>query len=135
MALTHRGRKNSFDRMNPMEPMEPPDPDYLEAEFHAEPADPPADLSPRVQEWWRTVTSKHRLESHHFLLLEAAARAEIGREGLTYLNREGEPRPRPECAVLRDSRAAFAKIVRALGLDPTAERSRRVGGHGYLVRD
>lgn len=142
MALVHRGRRNSFDRLAPMEPVEKPwedgDPDYAEAEYRAAPADPPADLSPRMQEWWRTVTIEHTLESHHLLLLESACRAwdlgetarlELAKEGLVYLNREGEPRPRPEAAVLRNSRAAFGKLVRLLDLDPPPMK--RPGGHGF----
>jgi hypothetical protein len=85
----------------------------------------PRSRRPR-QAWWRTVTVAYDFEPHHHLLLEAAgnawdameaARLEIAREGPSYLNKEGEPRPRPECAVLRDSRAAFARIIKDLGLD------------------
>ena len=38
MALVHRGRRNSFDRLAPMEPvesLEDGDPDYAEAEYRA----------------------------------------------------------------------------------------------------
>jgi phage terminase small subunit len=143
MPLNHRGRRNSYDAMAPVErrPWED-DPAHVEAEFHATPAEPPAHLSERMQAWWRTIVAEHVLESHEFLLLEAAAaawdmaeaaRAEIAREGMVYLNREGEPRPRPECSVLRDARASFAKLVKALNLDPPP--TKRPGGHGFLGCD
>jgi hypothetical protein len=92
--------------------------------------------------WWRTVAAEHQLEAHHYLLMESAANAwdlaeaarlEIAKEGMSYLNKEGEPRPRPECAVLRDSRIAFARIVKELDLDPPPPP--KVGGLGWLGPD
>ena len=91
-----------------------------------------------MQEWWRTVTIEHTLESHHLLLLESACRAwdlgetarlELAKEGLVYLNREGGTDAGPEAAVLRHSRAAFRKLVRLLDLDPPPMK--RPGGHGF----
>jgi hypothetical protein len=55
-------------------------------------------------------------------------RKEVTKEGLTYLNEKGEPRPRPEVAIERDAR------IRAAGarsrLDPSPEK--RIGGYGVL---
>lgn len=66
------------------------------------------------------------LEPHHVKLLTLAAEAWdrcqqarelLDAEGLTYLDRFHAPRARPEVAVERDSRIAFARLLRELGLD------------------
>jgi len=69
------------------------------------------------------------LEPHHRALAILAAEARdrgIGaREGLAkhgqvYTNRFGEPRPRPEVGIARDSAIVFARLMRELGLDVEA---------------
>jgi hypothetical protein len=52
-----------------------------------------------------------------------AAREILDREGLTYTDRFGQPKARPEVAIERDGRIAFARLLRELGLDvePPAE--------------
>ena len=76
--------------------------------------------------WFVSVTKDFELESHHFKLsikaCEAHDRGEQAREaiakfGMTYEDRFGAPRARPECSIERDSRLAFARLVRELGLD------------------
>jgi phage terminase small subunit len=55
------------------------------------------------------------------------ARAAIESTGLTYTNRFNDPVLRPEVAVERDSRLAFARLIRELDLDvdpPSESRSR-----------
>ena len=90
--------------------------------------------------WWNTVSAKHNLDPHRLHLLEAAcgawdrmeqARKAVAEEGLVYLNEKAEPRPRPEVAIERDARIAFARLVRDLDLDPPPEK--RIGGTGVLV--
>ena len=75
--------------------------------------------------WDRTVTA-FVLEPHDLERLRVAleawdraqeARAVLDREGLTYLDRFDQPRPRPECNIERDNRAAFLRAWRELGLD------------------
>lgn len=87
---------------------------------------PPAHLSPEVAVWFCSVVSQFVLEDHHLRLLRAAceawdrcqqARVILAEQGLTYLDRFGAPRSRPEIAVERDSRLAFARLVRELNLD------------------
>jgi hypothetical protein len=94
-----------------------------------------------MQVWWRTVAVGYVLEPHHYLLLEAGcnawdlmegARLEIAKEGASYLNKDSEPRPRPECAVLRDSRIAFIRALKELNLEPPLEP--KVGGVGWMPR-
>jgi phage terminase small subunit len=84
--------------------------------------------------WWNTVSAEHNLDPHRLHLLEAAcgawdrmeqARKEVAKEGLTYLNEKGEPRPRPEVAIERDARIAFARLLRDLDLPPP---EKHIGG-------
>lgn len=68
----------------------------------------------------------YELEPHHVRLLTLAgeawdrgqqARAVIDDLGMTFEDRFKQPKPRPEIAIERDSRIAFARLVRELGLD------------------
>jgi hypothetical protein len=45
------------------------------------------------------------------------ARDAIKRYGMVYENRFGNPVARPECGIERDSRLAFARLIREIGLD------------------
>jgi phage terminase small subunit len=94
----------------------------------SKPADqkPPKHLRPASSQWWTQIVSEFDLDSHHIRLLtkavEAFDRSEQAREallkhGLVYQDRFGAPRARPECAIERDSRLAFARLIREIGLD------------------
>jgi phage terminase small subunit len=70
--------------------------------------------------------SDYELDAHHVRLLSLAGgawdRCEQAREalaafGLTFTDRHGGVKPRPEIAIERDSRIAFARLVRELDLD------------------
>jgi P27 family predicted phage terminase small subunit len=87
---------------------------------------PPKHLRAASSQWWKEVVGEFDLDSHHIRLLtkacEAFDRSEQAREailkyGLTFEDRFGAPRARPECAIERDSRLAFARLVREIGLD------------------
>jgi P27 family predicted phage terminase small subunit len=87
---------------------------------------PPKHLRKATADWWAEVLSDYDLDSHHVRLLtkacEAFDRSEQAREallkhGLTFEDRFGSPHARPECAIERDSRLAFARLVREIGLD------------------
>jgi hypothetical protein len=65
------------------------------------------------------------LEPHEVLILQQAcelwdtkeaARKVLETEGLTYVDRFGAPRPRPEQKIAHDSKLAFLKCLSALGL-------------------
>jgi P27 family predicted phage terminase small subunit len=95
----------------------------------------PAHLKPATRAWWDSVVDDYELEPHHVRLLTLAceawdrcqdARAVIDEHGLTFEDRFGQPKERPEVAIERDARIAFARLVRELDLDtePPAERSR-----------
>jgi len=89
----------------------------------------PKHLKDATQRWFEQVTSDYELEPHHVRLLALAgeswdrgqqARAIIERDGLTYVDRFGCPKARPEIAIERDSRIAFARLLRELALDVDA---------------
>jgi phage terminase small subunit len=93
----------------------------------------PRGLSRRSQRLWRDVLRDFDLGSHEQALLEESlraldradeARAALDAAGLTYLDRFGSPKARPEVAVERDSRGLFVRTLRELGLDPGAVDSR-----------
>jgi hypothetical protein len=86
----------------------------------------PRHLSPGAKRWFRAVSACYELENHHLLLLCLAAEAwdrccgarrVLDAEGTTFIDRHGQPRPRPEVAIERDSRIAFARLLRELDLD------------------
>jgi phage terminase small subunit len=95
----------------------------------------PKHLKAPTRKWWLGVMAEYDLEPHHVRLLTLAAeswdraqqaREILDREGLTYLDRFEAPRSRPEIAVERDSRTAFARLLRELALDvATPEDGRR----------
>ena len=87
---------------------------------------PPTHLSDDAADWWQSVQSDFALEAHHTRLLTLAceawdrgqqAREILDAEGLTYDDRFGAPKARPEAAVERDCRTAFARLLRELDLD------------------
>lgn len=69
------------------------------------------------------MVDSYFLESQDLRLLQSAceawdrlqaARRVLDRDGVSYVDRFGAPRARPEVAVERDSRIAFARLVREL---------------------
>lgn len=88
--------------------------------------EPPAHLRPESSEWFRSVVSEFALEDHHLHLLVLAcesldratqAREAIAKNGITFIDRYGQVRARPEIQIERDSRTSFARLLRELGLD------------------
>jgi phage terminase small subunit len=87
----------------------------------------PKYLRASTKKWWKAVVSQWVLEDHHVRLLTLAAgawdRAEQAREllaehGLTFMDPKlNRPVARPEVAIERDSRLAFARLLRELDLD------------------
>jgi hypothetical protein len=80
------------------------------------------------------VVRDYQLEQHHVRLLTLAAeawdRAEearetIGAKGAYYEDRFGKPKTHPAIAVERDSRLAFARLLRELDLDGSPEADPR----------
>jgi len=87
---------------------------------------PPAHLRAATQKWWSQVVADFELEPHHLRLLTLAgeawdrtqqAREALKRHGVTFADRFGQPRGRPEVTIERDSRLAYLKVMRELALD------------------
>jgi phage terminase small subunit len=85
----------------------------------------PTHLQPVTRRWYAGVLEDYELESHHKRLLQAAceawdrlheARKVLRQEG-TYVEGRCGPRAHPAVAVERDSRIAFARLLRELDLD------------------
>ena len=103
---------------------------------------PPKHLTASTCRWWASVASEFILDPHHLRILTLAgeawdrceqARKAIRKHGITYLDRFDQPKARPEVAIERDSRTAFARMVRELALDvdlPTESRPPSVAGRG-----
>ena len=104
---------------------------------------PPAHLSESTREWFLSVIATYELEPHHLRLLTLAAeswdrcaqaRQVIDEQGLTYLDRFDALRARPECAIERDNRLAFVRIVRELDLDIEAPKESSSAPQLHSVR-
>jgi phage terminase small subunit len=89
-------------------------------------AKPPKHLRAPTALWRTEILGEYDLDSHHVRLLTKACeswdRSEQAREGLvkhglTFEDRFGSPHARPETAIERDSRLAFARLLREIGLD------------------
>ncbi len=89
-------------------------------------AQAPVHLRAATRKWFADVLDDFELDEHHIRLLTLAAeswdRGEMAREsiaehGMTFVDRFGSPRARPEVAIERDSRIAFARLLRELDLD------------------
>lgn len=100
----------------------------------------PMHLRPKTRKWINRIQREYELEHRHVLLLIAAgealdrcaeAREKLEAEGLTVKDRFNQLRAHPMIAVERDSRIAFARLLREVGLDDAAAeppRVPRIGG-------
>lgn len=91
---------------------------------------PPDYLSADSQRLWRVVLRDYELGPHDCerlaVALQArdrmtAAREVLDAEGTCYLDRFGTPRARPEIGIERDSRLAYLRALREVGLDALTE--------------
>jgi phage terminase small subunit len=87
---------------------------------------PPTHLRPDTRKWFSRVLVDFELDEHHVRLLTLACesfdRAQLAREaldkhGLTFIDRYGSPRARPEAAIESQNKIAFCRILRELSLD------------------
>jgi phage terminase small subunit len=93
----------------------------------------PTHLSPPSKRWVKQIIGDFDLESFHFRLLVKAAdawdrseqaREQIARDGITVPDRYGVLKQHPAVAIERDSRLAFARLLRELALDTAAPDTR-----------
>jgi phage terminase small subunit len=86
----------------------------------------PAHLRPETKKWFASVLADYELEEHHIRLLTLAcenwdratlARLAIAKHGLTFEDRFGSPRKRPEVSIAEAATIAFARLARELDLD------------------
>ncbi len=91
----------------------------------------PKYLKKATKDWFNSVINDYELEPHHIRLLTLAAEAwdrcedarkVIAKLGMTYQDRFGCPKPRPEVAIEAECRIAFARLVRELNLDIEAPK-------------
>lgn len=86
----------------------------------------PKHLADETRRWWRYVVKHWQFDEDGYKLLLVAcetldrytqARQTLEEQGLTYIDRFGAPRARPEVAIERDSRLAFARLLGQLDLE------------------
>ena len=98
----------------------------------------PGHLRKDTARWWSEVVREWSLEEHHQRLLTLAseawdratqARETLKKAGAYYKDRFGQPKEHPALGVERDSRIAFARLIRELDLDtsPVPETARARG--------
>jgi len=91
-------------------------------------AKPPKHLSVEARRWWARITECYEFDGDDaaLLLLQTAmeafdamrlAAAVLQRDGWLQPDRFGVVRPHPMAAVLRDSRAAMMRALKALNFD------------------
>jgi phage terminase small subunit len=100
----------------------------------------PQHLAAATRRWVEQLEESYEFEEHHWRLAVAAgecwdraasARKVLDEHGVSYTDRFGAPRLRPEAGVERDMKTLFARLVRELGLDvepPAESRLPRMGG-------
>src|ERR1039457_2929533 len=86
----------------------------------------PGHLRIETQAWWKQVVHGYFLEGHHLKLLTLAAedwdrgqeaREHVATDGAYQRDRFGSVKAHPAVGVERDSRRAFARLIRELDLD------------------
>ena len=96
----------------------------------------PKHLRTTTRKWFENVIDEYDLEPSDIRLLTLAgeawdrgqqAREVVDRDGMTFTDRFGQPKARPEIGIERDSRIGFARLLRELSLDVGEPDSRPPG--------
>lgn len=96
----------------------------------------PSHLAAATRAWWASVAADYDLEQHHYRLLTLAgeawdrceqARNLISAEGLVFRDDRNNVRAHPAIGIEKDSRIAFARLLRELDLDVEPPASARSG--------
>lgn len=86
---------------------------------------PPRHLSAAARKWWKAIDEEYYLEPQKVKMLTLAAEALdrceqarqiLAADGVIVEDRYGAPKAHPAVAIERDSRLAFARLVRELAL-------------------
>ena len=86
----------------------------------------PDHLRPATKVWWDSINEQYALDETLLPTLQIAAEAwdrivtareAIAQFGITYQDRFGQPKVRPEVQVERDSRIGYLRAMRELALD------------------
>jgi phage terminase small subunit len=94
---------------------------------------PGAHLSKDSAAFFKRTVALFELDEHHLKLLTLAcesfdravqARKLIEKDGLTFIDRHGSIKPHAAVAIEKDSRIAFARLVREIGMDVADSESR-----------
>ena len=92
----------------------------------------PEHLSSDMKTWWAQVHRDWEMDPHHRYLLQLAceawdecqtARKAREENGLSYTDRFGQPKLRPEVQVEQNAAIRFARLVRELQLDRAPDTS------------
>lgn len=87
---------------------------------------PPAHLSPAASAWFAKICREHdvRPGAERMVVMAAelidriaTARAALVEHGLTFTDRAGNPKPRPEIAIERDARRDLIALCDRLGVE------------------
>lgn len=90
----------------------------------------PRGLRPETKKWFSEIVREFVLEPTHVRLLTLACRAwdrqldareAISRNGLTFKDKHGTLRPRPEVVIERNSAILFSRLIRELRLSDAPE--------------
>lgn len=86
----------------------------------------PGHLRLQTRRWFEQILNDYELESHHLMLLTLAAEAwdrhldareVLSKKGMTFTDKFRNVKPRLEVMIERDSRNAFARMMRELRLE------------------
>lgn len=89
-------------------------------------ASTPKGLSGEARRLWQSTCDGWTLDGPAFVLLENACRCldrlrtaekAIAKEGVTFRDRFGSPRPHPAMGIVRDENTTLVRILKQLGLD------------------
>lgn len=93
----------------------------------------PQHLTPSTRKWVRSVNDSYELEDHQFYILTLAAEAldtserarlEIATHGMTFEDKFGQPKPRPEVAIESGAKDLFRRMLRELNLSEAPDDTR-----------
>lgn len=93
----------------------------------------PKHLTASTRKWVKSVIDDYELQDHqfHILLLAAGAldraeqaRQELDTHGMVYTDKAGQPKPRPEVIIERDSKDLFRRLLRELNLSEESTEPR-----------